>query len=162
MFTSDRSRGSQLGRVLLAGIGAWLVAAPALAQQLRDPGPGRRPGTIGLNMIVAHLSASPGEIDPRAAGLYRQLQKDFRYESVRVLEQRRLDLQLDQVGTMRLPTGRDMYVRPIEVGETGVLVRVEVQGAIKSRLRVQNHEMVVIGGLPYEGGRLVISLEPDY
>jgi hypothetical protein len=63
---------------------------------------------------------------------------------------------------MRLPTGRDMYVRPIDVGETGVLVRVEVQGEIKSRLRVPNHEMVVIGGLPYEGGRLVISLEPDY
>jgi hypothetical protein len=143
-------------------VASSLLAAPALSQQLREPGPGRAPGTIGLKMLVAHLSASPGEIDPRAAGLYRQLQKDFRYESVRVLEQRRLDLLVDQVGTMRLPTGRDMYVRPIDVGETGVLVRVEVQGAIKSRLRVPNHEMVVIGGLPYEGGRLVISLEPDY
>jgi hypothetical protein len=33
---------------------------------------------------------------------------------------------------------------------------------MKTDLRVPNHKLVVIGGQPYEGGRLVITLEPEY
>ena len=45
---------------------------------------------------------------------------------------------------------------------TGVLMAVEVQGLLRTRLRVPNHHQVVIGVQSYDDGRLVISLEPSY
>ena len=63
---------------------------------------------------------------------------------------------------MKLPTGRAVRLRPMDVGDDGVLVAVEVEGGTEADLRVPNRRIVVIGGQPYEGGRLVISLEPRY
>ena len=135
MCTSDRPLGGRGRRALAAGTLAFLLAAPAGSQQLRDPGPARRPGTVIWKPMV------PG---------------------LRVLEQRRLDLAVDEIGTMQLPTGRRLRVRPLDVGKQGVLVAVDVEGSMKTDLRVPNHKLVVIGGQPYEGGRLVITLEPEY
>lgn len=161
MSTSDPSRRARR-RALAAGIGILLLGSPTLAQQLRDPGPGRAPGSIRFLMMVSHLSPEPGPIDPRGAELHRRLRNEIRYESLQVLEERRLDLAMDEIGTMQLPTGRRLRVRPMDVGKQGVLVAVDVEGSMKTDLRVPNHKFVVIGGQPYEGGRLVITLEPDY
>jgi len=160
--TSDRPLGGRGRRALATGTLAFLLAAPAGSQQLRDPGPARRPGTIGFQMTVSHVSPSPGPIDPRGAALHRRLKDEIRYESLRVLEQRRLDLAVDEIGTLQLPTGRRLRVRPLDVGKQGVLVAIDVEGSMKTDLRVPNHKLVVIGGQPYEGGRLVITLEPEY
>ncbi len=162
MSTSDRARDLCFGLAVVAGIGVLCLAAPAVSQQLRDPGPGRRPGAIGFQMTVSHVSPSPGPIDPRGAELHRRLKNEIRYESLRVLEQRRLDLGVDEIGTMLLPSGRRLRVRPLDVGKQGVLVAVDVEGSMKTDLRVPNHKLVVIGGQPWEGGRLVITLEPEY
>ena len=162
MCTSDGPLAGRLGRALAAGTLAFLLAAPAGAQQLRDPGVGRRTGAIGFQMTVSHVSPNPGPIDPRGAALHRRLKDEIRYESLRVLEQRRLDLAMDEIGTMQLPTGRRLRVRPLDVGKQGVLVAVDLEGSMKTDLRVPNHKLVVIGGQPYEGGRLVITLEPEY
>jgi hypothetical protein len=160
--TSEGLPAGRLGRALAAGALALLVSAPAGAQQLRDPGVGRKVGAIGFQMTVSHVSPNPGPIDPRGAALHRRLKDEIRYESLRVLEQRRLDLAMDEIGTLQLPTGRRLRVRPLDVGKQGVLVAVDLEGSMKTDLRVPNHKLVVIGGQPYEGGRLVITLEPEY
>ena len=110
MCTSDGPPGGGLGRALAVGALALLLAAPAGSQQLRDPGVGRRTPSIGFQMTVSHVSPEPGPIDPRGAALHRRLKDEIRYESLRVLEQRRLDLAMDEIGTMQLPTGRRVGV----------------------------------------------------
>jgi hypothetical protein len=81
---------------------------------------------------------------------------------LKVLDTQVLSLQLNDIGTVKLPTGRRVRVRPMDLGDDGVLVAVEIEGSTQADLRVPNRRIVVIGGQPYQGGRLVISLEPRY
>ena len=113
-------------------------------------------------MMVSHVSQTPGPIDPRGEALHAVLKREIRYESLKVLDTQVLALQLNDIGTMKLPTGRRVRLRPMDLGEDGVLVAVEIEGSTQADLRVPNRRIVVIGGQPYEGGRLVISLEPRY
>jgi hypothetical protein len=113
--------------------------------------------------MVSHVSPEPGTIDPRGAELDRHLRQEIRYQSLRVLEVRRLALRLDEIGSVKLPTGRRVRLRPLDVGAGGVLVAVDVEGSMKTDLRIPNGKLAVLGpGEPYQGGRLVISLEPHF
>jgi hypothetical protein len=115
-----------------------------------------------VRVVVHHVSQRPGPVDPGAALLEQRLRNDFRFQSLRVLESRRFELELGQVGEMPLPTGRVLRVKPRKVGPTGLLMRVEVEGLLRTTLRVPNHHQVVIGAERYEDGKLVVTLEPDY
>jgi hypothetical protein len=138
------------------------VIALAAGLALGSAGHAQEKGSIHFEMIVSHVSPEPGSIDPRAEELHRQIKGEIRYRSLRVIELRTFDLDLDEVGSLELPTGRKVRVRPLAVAESGVLVAVDIEGSMKTDLRVPNRRIVVIGGQPHEGGRLVISLEPRY
>lgn len=130
-----------------------LAAAPAVAQEARR---------VSLDILVTHVSQSPGPIDPSAAELHRQLREDFRYESLRVLEHRSLQLALDEIGQMKLPNGRWVRVRPLNVTGNRLLMAVEVEGAVQTDLRMRNHRKVSIGSHRYKDGTLVITFEPSF
>ena len=117
---------------------------------------------IDVDVIVSHISSQPGEIDPRGRRIDEKLRSQIRYESLRVLQEQRLDLGMNQVGSMDLPNRRKLRLRPMDVGERGVLLAVEVEGSLDSDLRIPNHHLVVFGTESYEGGKLVISLEPSW
>ncbi len=117
---------------------------------------------VALTVTVTHLSKSPGAIDPKAADIHKRLRDEFRYESLRVLERRRMNLRLDEVGSLKLPTNRWVRVRPLHVGDRGVLIAVDVEGILQTDLRVENGRAVDIGAQSYEGGKLVVTLEPRY
>jgi hypothetical protein len=132
-----------------------LLAAPAAAQQAETQ-------VVGLRILVTHASSRPGPIDPSAMELHRQLQRDFRYESLRVLENRRLMLSMDEIGKMKLPNGRWVRVRPLNRAGERLLMAVEVEGSLNTDLRLVNHRRVSIGSHRYKGGTLVITFEPDF
>jgi hypothetical protein len=117
---------------------------------------------VAFHLMVSHVSQTPGTIDPRGQALHAVLKREIRYESLKVLDTQVLALQLNDIGTMKLPTGRRVRLRPMDLGEDGVLVAVEIEGSTQADLRVPNRRIVVIGGQPYQDGRLVISLEPRY
>ena len=81
---------------------------------------------------------------------------------MRVLQEERVDLEMNQVGTVQLPDGRKVRMRPMHKGAKGVLMAVDVQGAVKLDARARNHHKVVIGAGEYEDGNLAVSIEPDY
>ncbi len=132
-----------------------LLAVPAAAQQARAQ-------AVGLRILVTHASSSPGPIDPSALELHRQLQRDFRYQSLRVLEQRRMQLGMDEIGKLKLPNGRWVRVRPLNRAGERLLMAVEVEGSLNTDLRLRNHRRVSIGSHRYKGGTLVITFEPDF
>ncbi len=143
------SRSWLLGLVLLLCAGAGIARA--------QPAQG-----IELIVLVAHASAGPGGVDPRAERLADKLTKEFRYESLRVLQSRRLRLALDEVGSVRLPNGKLLRLRPLQVGEKSVLLAVELEGTLQTDLRIPNGHLVVIGAERYQDGKLVIGLEPRW
>lgn len=120
------------------------------------------PRRIALEVLVAHIADGPGGIDPRGSALHRQLAEQFRYESLRVLDRRELDLPLGTVESIDLPNGRRLDVRAFQLASRGVLLGVTVTGSLQTDLRVPNGHLVVIGAERFDDGKLVISLKPSW
>jgi hypothetical protein len=152
------AKGSGTVRMTLAlAAGLLLSAGPAWA------GPDR----IDVELMVSHISESPDgsaepRVDPRARKLDRQLRSQFRYDRLRVLDHRVLHLRLNEVGSMKLPNGHRVQIRPLLVDENGVLLAVDVEDTLDTDMRIQSDHMVVIGADRHEDGKLVISLEPHF
>lgn len=151
----SRRLGAACAGLAALGLAAGLLAGAAATAQTA-------PGRVAVKVGVHHVSQRPGPIDPAAQALDRKLRADFRYQSVRVLETRRLDLAFDETGSVDLPTGRRVKVKPRRIGPNGLFMRVEVEGMLRTSLQVPNHHQVVIGAERYEDGKLVVTLEPDY
>jgi len=131
-----------------------LLAVPALAQEARR---------IHLQITVSHASAEPGEVDAELRGLHERLRHDFRYRSLHLLQRKRMPLALDEVGQMKLPNGSWVRVRPLTLSGARLLVATEVQGAVRTDLRMHNHKpVVIVHPEAFEGGRLVIIFEPSF
>jgi hypothetical protein len=141
--------------------GAFAVAA-VLLLLTAGPTAAQTDERVEIEVLVSHISNRPGKVDPAGRKLDRKLRDQFRYESLHVLESRRLRLGLDEVGSVRLPSGKQLRVRPLQVSARGVLVAVAIEGTLQTDLRIRNGHLVVIGAEPYQEGRLVISLEPHY
>jgi hypothetical protein len=148
-------------RIAVAGALALLAVAgvrTVRAQTPADPANDRVP----VNVMVVHTSDGDGGIDPRARELDEKLKKQLRYRSMQVIQEERVDLEMNRVGTVDLPDGRKVRMRPLHKGAKGVLMAVDVQGAVKLDARAPNHHKVVIGAGEYQDGNLAVSIEPDY
>lgn len=130
-----------------------VAAAPAFAQEVPK---------VHIRVMISHVSSRPGPIDPAAEALGRRLKRDFKFQSVRVIQMQKLHLALNEVGSLELPTGSVLHVKPRKVSENGVLMSVEIVGTLRTSLQVKNRHQVVIGAQSYEDGKLVVSLEPEY
>jgi hypothetical protein len=152
-----RSNGVRAGIALLlaaAGLGAFLSLHGARAQSTST--------RVPVNVMIVHTSEGDGGVDPRARELDEKLKGQLRYKSMRVIQEQRVDLEMNQVGSVDLPDGRKVRMRPLHKGTKGVLMALDVQGAVKLDARAPNHHKVVIGAGEYEDGNLAVSIEPDY
>ena len=161
---------SKRGRLVLAALAMLAITAgPGAAQQAQRPAPTAKPAPkltqVRVMVVVHHLSKQPGPpgpVDPAAAKLEHRLSQDFNYKSARVMQTEEMTLALNQTGSMTLPTGRLLKVKPRKLGKRGLLMWVEIEGTLRTNLRVPNHHQVVIGAQHYQDGKLVITLEPEY
>lgn len=133
--------------------GALLAGNPAWSQGERR---------FSVKVTVATISDAEGKIDERAKRLDRSLRKKFKYNSLTVITERRLELRLDQVGSVRLPNGRMFRVRPLNLGDRGLLMAVGWEGEVMMDMRAPNNHLLVIGGPAHRDGQLVVSIEPHY
>jgi hypothetical protein len=132
--------------VLLVGSTAW--------------GQGER--RFQVKVTVAEISDTEGKIDKRAERLDLNLRKKFKYKSLKVIKERRLTLALDEVGSVKLPGGRMFRVRPLDLGDRGLLMAVGWEGEVMMDMRAPNNHLLVIGGPAHGDGQLVVSIEPQY
>jgi hypothetical protein len=142
-----------------------VTAGSLAAEQAQRPAPVSKPTQVHVLVVVHHVSkhpSPPGPVDPAAAKLERRLSQDFSYKSARVMQTERMTLALNQTGSMTLPTGRLLKVKPRKLGKRGLLMWVEIEGTLRTNLRVPNHHQVVIGAQNYQDGKLVVTLEPEY
>jgi hypothetical protein len=157
MKVRRRSCAAAGAAVALAALGAFAGSADA-----QDPAPGPRNDRVPVNVMIVHTSNEQGGVDPAAKDLDDKLKNQLRYNSMRVIQQERVDLEVDRVGIVSLPDGRKVKMRPMHKGAKGVLMAVDVEGAVKLDARAPNHHKVVIGAGQYQDGNLAISIEPDY
>ena len=140
--------------------GAALAWAPAaVAQELGET---PVPNHVALVLLVSHATTQPGPIDPGALDIHRRLQHEFQYQSFRVLERHDMDLRLQEIGWLVLPTGKRVELRPLALSPTGALISVDIPGTLQTDVRVPNRKQVVIGVDRYNDGKLILTLEPNY
>lgn len=155
------------------------LAALLLAEVAWGQSGGRHP--INVDVIVSHVSQKPPpspdvidlrsnvapaptrveEPDPRVRRIDAALKGRFVYDRIELVERHRMVLDVDEVGSVKLPNGERFRVRPLDVGEGGVLMAVDI-GSKKLDVRAHSGHLVVIGAEPYQDGQLVISVEPRY
>jgi hypothetical protein len=115
-----------------------------------------------VNVLVTYLSNDGTGVDASARRLDEKLRAQFKYDSLQVIEKRRVELEIDGVGQVALPNGRSARMSALHKGDSGVLIAVDVEGAAKMDARVQNRHLLVIRAGRYKDGDLILSLEPDY
>ena len=69
---------------------------------------------------------------------------------------------MDEVGSVKLPNGQMFRVRPLNLGDRGLLMAVGWEGEVMMDMRAPNRHLLVIGGPAHGAGQLVISIEPEY
>lgn len=116
---------------------------------------------VPVNVLVTRLSNEGTGVDQEGRRLDEKLRGQLNYDSLEVIEKRRIDLEVDQVGRIDLPNGRSARVQPIHKSDEGILMAVDVENAAKIDARVKNHNLLVIRAGKYDDGDLVLSLEPD-
>lgn len=154
---SASRRGSVVALLLGAALLAW---SGAVAAQDDPPEPSNQ--VVGFSLILSEVSSEPGPIDPSAGEIHRRLHDEFHYQSFRVLERHQMDLRLQEIGGLDLPTGRRVELRPLALSPSGVLISVDIPGMLQTDLRVPNRKQVVIGVDHYHDGKLILTLEPNY
>jgi hypothetical protein len=122
------------------------------------------PRPIGFEVTVVHVSSRKGGVqaDDRARRVDRIIGRQIKYDSLRVLDFRRQEVRLNQVGSVTLPGGKHFRFRPMDLSEDGVLVAVDVERSAQGDFRIPKRKPFVLGGQRYQDGQLVILLEPDY
>ena len=141
------------GLLVVIVSGALLAGNPAWSQGERR---------FSVKVTVAEISNAEGKIDKRAKRLDRNLRKRFKYNSLRVIQERRLELGLDEVGSVRRPNGKMFRVRPLNLGDRGLLMAVGWEGEVMMDMRAPNNHLLVIGGPAHGDGQLVVTIEPQY
>jgi hypothetical protein len=150
---------------ILAGPGIAQQAQRSTAQAPKPTVQAPKPPQVLVMVVVHHVSkhpAPPGPVDPADVKLEHRLSQDFNYKSARVLQTEKMVLALNQTGSMTLPSGRLLKVKPRKLSKRGLLMLVEIEGTLRTNLRVPNHHQVVIGAQSYQDGKLVVTLEPEY
>lgn len=137
------------------------LGAMALALALAG-GAAAQAQTVEVEVMVSHISDGPGGIDARGQALHEKLKGQFRYQSLKVLQTRKLRLALDEVGSVALPNGKQVRVRPLSFDGGSALLAVDVGGSVKTDLKVRKGHLVVIGAEREGDGKLVVSLVPNW
>ena len=131
----------------------WLLPGVAAAEGAEK---------VALDVMVSQISQQPGSVDPRAERIDAKLRGEFRYESLRVLQEERLELELNELASLELPNGHELQLRPLSISDRGVLVAVNVEGSVQTDMQIPNGHLVAIGAGRYQDGKLVISIEPHF
>lgn len=160
--TSERAgRRARSPRRRIVPLAGMLVSLGVLAAAPASGQPTQSVRRVGLNLTVSHASAQPGPVDPAAARLHQSLRNEFRYESLRVIERRRLDLRTGEIGGLDLPSGKRVRVRPLHMGPGGVLLAVDIENTLHTDMRLPDRRPVVIGIDRYQGGKLILTVESE-
>ena len=83
----------------------------------------------------------------------------MRYESLRLLETARREVPMNEIGSVKLPTGQRFRFRPLDSGAQGVLIAVDMDQTAQGDFRIPKGKPLVLGGQPYQDGQLFVVLQ---
>ena len=140
---------------------AWalgaLILAPAVAGA-QGAGPAVPP--IRVVVSVGYAMSEQGSIHSEFRGFHSQTPR--RFGSIQMHEQRVYDLKFGEEGRLSLPTGTEIRMRPIEIHGRKLHLQFEMPGVVNTRMQLPNGRPVILGGVPFKHGQLIIQVRPDF
>jgi hypothetical protein len=117
--------------------------------------------SVQITIKTIGASKQGSEFDPRLAPLEKQL-KALNYRSYRLLKDETQTAPWQGNANFEIPGGRMLTVRPQEVTNNQLGLRVQLKQGDKPQLettvRLNNGGNFILGGPPHEGGVLVLSI----
>jgi hypothetical protein len=142
-----------------AALVAGLLALSAPPAQAQAQAPEARP--VHLRVRVVHAAERPGEIDPQLRDIPRAL-GPMKFGTLRLIEQRQLQLGVGQAGHVPLPDRRELTMTPVAVEQRNMQMRLQMPGQVNSQLNMTPGRPVVLGGPRHEDGHVIVYIEPEF
>ncbi len=140
---------------LLTFAAGFLFAGAASAQEeVRDIPP------VTFKISVARALPQEGGVDPACLELSRRL--PMRFGSLRGCAPRVFRVPFGEYAVMQLPTGSAIRILPVQVHRNQLHMQFELPGVVNTRLQMAHGRPVIMGGLPHEGGLLIIQVVPEF
>lgn len=140
---------------LAAALGFFFGGSAAAQDQLpRDIPP------ITFKISVALALPQEGQIDPDCLELSRRL--PMRFGSLTHCAPRVFRVPFGERAEMELPTGSVVSVLPVQVHRDQLHMQFELPGMVNTRLQMTHGRPVIMGGIKYDGGLLIIQVVPEF
>ncbi|MCE2391536.1 MAG: hypothetical protein J4G09_08650 [Proteobacteria bacterium] len=134
------------------GLAALLVAA-------LSPGgfaSAQESGGVRYTVSVGYASKEEGAIHPQFRGIPGP------FKSVSMHQQSSYTLRLGERGRHSLPTGSEIHMVPEKVRDQRLHMQFEMPGVVNTRLRLRNGKRMIVGGVPFKDGHLIIQVRPEF
>jgi hypothetical protein len=120
--------------------------------------------SVQITIHTVAASKQSSDFDARLAPLEKQL-KALNYRSYRLLKEETQTARWQSTANFEIPGGRLLTVRPQEVTNNQLGLRVQLKQGDKPQLettvRLNNGGNFILGGPPHEGGVLVLSISAN-
>ena len=98
--------------------------------------------------------------DPRCAEIKKTL--PIQFKTLEEVRREQLTTTLGQARGMNLPSGRRMNLVPISVVDNRLNLLLKMDGLVHTRLQLVSGRPVIVGGEPYQGGKIIIKMTPTF
>jgi len=148
-------RSSLCRPALLTFAASLLFAGAASAQEdARDIPP------VTFKISVARALPQEGGVAQDCLELSRRL--PMRFGSLTGCAPRVFRVPFGEYAVMKLPTGSAIRILPVQVHRDQLHMQFELPGVVNTRLQMAHGRPVIMGGLPHEGGLLIIQVVPEF
>jgi hypothetical protein len=146
---------------------AFVPGAPRADETLSlAPAPGAATGAqtklppIKIRISVANASEAEGEVDPSASDIYEHL--PARFHSIKMIEQRTIEVQFGDREDLVLPTGTTVRLIPVAVHAGQLHLQLEIPEVLNTSMRMSNSRAFYVGGVEGPDGTLILKLVPEF
>ena len=121
-------------------------------------------GAPRVATLVKVINAATGtaHMDPRLGELGPELKSIFKYNSYRLLNERRMNLEFGKKGKMRLPEGRVLEIIPREIKGGRIRFNIKIgkggKRGFATEIRLKNGSSITIGGPRIKKGYLLLNI----
>jgi len=143
--------------------GAPLAFAAALVLAGFSPGESHAQATlppITIHIVVALASERAGTVDAAAHDISEHL--PAKYHSIRMIEERTIEVLFGEQAHVALPTGTEVRLTPVAVHGGQLHLQLEMPALLNTSMRMANNRAFYVGGVPYGDGTLVFKLVPEF
>ena len=115
---------------------------------------------ITIHVVVAVASEEAGTVDAAALDISEQL--PAKYHSIRMIEERTIEVLFGEQAHVALPNGTEVRLIPVAVHGGQLHLQLEMPSVLNTSMRMANNRAFYVGGVPYGQGTLVFKLVPDF